>query len=233
MLEPLSKTKLYEEIVRQLMDKIKSGQLKPGDKLPTERELTLQCNVSRAAIREALSALEMMGITESKAGSGTYIKAMTLDNLLDSFAGLITKNDRLIMDTLQVRFILETEIARLAARKATPQDIAALEKTLSNMEQEIAHGQIGLVGDNEFHTQLAVIADNLAMVSILGLCGELLSSTRQAALKALGDPSVAMRHHRAILDAIKNKDETKAALLMQEHLQKAYHNVEKQLLHIS
>ena len=91
MLEPLVKTRLYEEIVKQIINRIKSGELKPGDKLPTERELASQLKVSRTAIREALRSLEVMGVIDSKVGSGTFVKEMSLDSLMDPLQAYLKK----------------------------------------------------------------------------------------------------------------------------------------------
>ena len=225
MLEPLTKTRLYEEIVKQIINRIKSGELKPGDRLPTERDLALQLNVSRTAIREALRSLETMGVIDSKVGSGTYIKEMSLDILMNSFAGVLSKNARLIIELIEVRLLLEVEIAKLAARKIDESKIRAIEKTLVLMENEIKDGELGIKGDNEFHNELANAADNLAMTSILWLCGELLASTRKAALKAMGDTKIGLEHHRAILEAVKTGNEEEAGRLMKEHLEMAYRNL--------
>lgn len=225
MLEPLNKTRLYEDIVKQIIDSIKNGELKPGDKLPTERELALQLNVSRTAIREALRSLEIMGVIYSKVGSGTFIKEMSLDILLDLFANILKKNDRLIIELIEVRMLLEVEIAKLAARRINESKIKAIEKALELEEEEIKKGELGIKGDNAFHNELANAADNLAMTSILNLCGELLSTTREAALKALGDPRIGLEHHRSILEAVKDGNEKEAERLMKEHLEIAYNNL--------
>ena len=225
MLEPLNKTRLYEDIVKQIIDSIKSGELKPGDKLPTERELALQLNVSRTAIREALRSLEIMGVIYSKVGSGTFIKEMSLDILMDSFAGILKKNERLIIELIEVRMLLEVEIAKLAARKINDNKIQAMEKALKLMADEIKEGGLGVKGDNAFHIELANAADNLAMTSILNLCGQLLSSTTKAALKALGDPKIGLEHHRIILAAVKSGNEEEAGRLMKEHLEIAFNNL--------
>ena len=199
--------------------------MKPGDKLPTERELALQLNVSRTAIREALRSLEIMGVIYSKVGSGTFIKEMSLDILMDSFAGILKKNERLIIELIEVRMLLEVEIAKLAARKINDNKIQAMEKALKLMADEIKEGGLGVKGDNAFHIELANAADNLAMTSILNLCGELLSSTRKAALKALGDPKIGLEHHRIILAAVKSGNEEEAGRLMKEHLEIAFNNL--------
>jgi len=225
MLEPLVKTRLYEDIVKQIMDSIKKGELKPGDKLPTERDLALQLNVSRTAIREALRSLETMGMIYSKVGSGTFIKDMSLDILMDSFSGILKKNERLIIELIEVRLLLEVEIAKMAARRIDENKLQAIEKALKLMENEIKEGGLGIKGDNTFHNELANAADNLAMTSILNLCGELLNTTRKAALKALGDPRIGLEHHRSIMEAVRSGNESEAGRLMKEHLEMAYHNL--------
>lgn len=146
MLEPLIKTRLYEEIVKQIIEKIKSGELKPGDRLPTERDLVVHLNVSRTAIREALRSLKIMGLIDSKVGSGTFIKEMTLDSLMDSFASVLSKNERLIIELIEVRMLLEVEIAKLAVRRIDENKIRVLGKTLLQMENEIKEGGVGIKG---------------------------------------------------------------------------------------
>ncbi|HBP38849.1 MAG TPA: GntR family transcriptional regulator [Clostridiales bacterium] len=225
MLTPVKKTRLYEEIVKQILDKIKTGELKPGDRLPTERDLALQLKVSRTAIREALRSMELMGLIDSRVGGGTFIKEMTLEYLMDPFAGVLAKNDRLIIELIEVRLLLEVEIARQAARKITTPQIDELDNTLAMMEKEIAEGGLGLKGDNAFHQALANAADNLAMMSITRLCGELLNSTRKAALEALGDLQIGVRHHRSIFTAVKAGDSEEAGRLMRLHLETAYQNL--------
>jgi GntR family transcriptional regulator, transcriptional repressor for pyruvate dehydrogenase complex len=225
MLEPIKKSRLYEKIVTQILGMVKSGELKPGDRLPTERDLALQLQVSRTAIREALRSMELMGIIDSRVGGGTFIKEMTLDSLMDPFAGVLAQNDRMIIELIEVRMLLEVEIAKLAARKINDVQIAALEKTLSLMEKEVENGELGLQGDNAFHQALAAAADNLAMMTITRLCSELLSTTRKAALEALKDKRIGVENHRAIFEAVKSKNDVEAGRLMLEHLQIAYHNL--------
>ena len=127
MLKPLKKTRLYEEIIKQLTDLINNGSLKPGDKLPTERDLAVQLNVSRTAIREALRSLEMMGFIESKVGEGTFVKEITLNNVIDPFSSILSKDKKLVAELIEVRILLESEIARLAAARINDDKAAEIE----------------------------------------------------------------------------------------------------------
>jgi GntR family transcriptional regulator, transcriptional repressor for pyruvate dehydrogenase complex len=228
MLVPLKKARLYEEIIKQIKDLIQSGELKPGQKLPTERELVLQLNVSRTAIREALRSLEMMGFVESKVGEGTYIRQVTMDNVIQPFSGILLQNRKLIIELIDVRLLLEAEIARLAAQRINNEKAAAIENAVKLMEIEVKNGDIGLNGDNAFHVAIADAAENTAMSKILEMCGDLLSTTRKATLMIPGQPKKSILDHKKILAAIKAGDEEEAAELMREHLRKAHKNIEKE-----
>jgi GntR family transcriptional regulator, transcriptional repressor for pyruvate dehydrogenase complex len=124
--EPLSRTRLFEDIVQQILDQIKSGDLKPGDKLPSERDLSEMLNVSRNSLREALRALEMMNFIEIKPGEGAIVREVTISNLLDPVTDAISIDQKLMLDLLDVREIIEIETARRAAIKGTEEDFKAI-----------------------------------------------------------------------------------------------------------
>ena len=224
MLEPLRKTRLYEEIVKQLTDLIEEGKLMPGDKLPAERQLADELHVSRTAIREALRSMESMGYIESKVGGGTFVKAISLDNVLHPFSAVLSQNKKLIAELLEVRQLLEAEIAHLAAERATPEDIDLIQSSLDEMCSDIESGGIGLKGDNDFHTALAVASKNSAMSEILRMCAGLLSKSRQTTLRIPGQPSKSLEDHQAIFNAIKNGSVNLASELMKDHIKKAIAN---------
>ena len=224
MLEPLKKTRLYEEIVKQITDLIESGRLQPGDKLPPERLLAEQLNVSRTAIREALRSMESMGYIKSKVGGGTFIKAISIDNILSPFSTILLQDKKLIQELLEVRQLLEAEIAALACQRASQDDIDTMRSTLDNMHKDIESGGIGLKGDNAFHNALAAAAKNTAMSKILGLCDELLSKSRESTLLIPGQPIKSLMDHEEILDAVKTGDAELAKELMKQHIIKAQAN---------
>lgn len=228
MLEPIKKSRLYEKVISQILGLVKNGELKPGDRLPTERDLATQLHVSRTAIREALRSMEFMGLIDSKVGGGTFIRELTMDDLMDPFAAVLANNERLIIELIEVRLLLEVEIAKMAASRISPQKARQIEESLNLMENELASGELGLEGDNAFHQALADAADNLAMMNITRLCSDLLSQTREAALSVMEDRLLAIRHHQAIYEAVKNHDAAEAGRLMREHLETAFHNLLEQ-----
>lgn len=232
MLEPLKKTRLYEEIVKQLTELIESGKLQPGDKLPPERQLADELQVSRTAIREALRSMESMGYIESKVGGGTFVKAISLDNVLSPFSAVLCQDKKLIKELLEVRQLLESEIASLASQRATAENIKELQAALDEMKKDIDKGGTGLEGDNAFHNALAKSSDNSAMSKILSLCDELLSKSRESTLRIPGQPIKSLHDHYEIFNAIKNKDSELSKSLMSQHIIKAQQNYSKYYLDV-
>ncbi|MBR6239302.1 MAG: FadR family transcriptional regulator [Clostridia bacterium] len=227
MLTPLKKTKLYEEISRQIISLINNGELKPGDKLPPERSLAEQLGVSRTAVREALRALESMGYIESKVGGGTFVKELSLENIINPVSQMFKNDEKLINDIIAVRLLLETEMASLAAKSINEEKKEKLENALQYMNDEISRGEVGLVGDNLFHAALAEAGDNSAMSIISDMCAELLSKTRLATLEIPGQSEQSLKEHEGIYEAVANGDSRLASKRMKEHLINAMKNVSK------
>lgn len=221
MLEPLKKTRLYEDIVKQLTDLIEQGKLIPGDKLPPERQLAEELHVSRTAIREALRSMESMGYIESKVGGGTFVRAISLHNVLHPFSAVLCQNKELAYELLEVRQLLEPEIASLACKRATECDIANIQSATELMRKDIENGGIGMEGNCAFHHAIAAAANNTAMSEILSLCDELLSKFRESALNKPGEPKKSLNDHIEILEAVKNGDSTLARHLMKKHIENA------------
>lgn len=217
--------KLYEEIAAQMMEQIRSGALRPGDRLPPERTLAEEYGVSRTAIREALRSMEMMGCVESHVGEGTYIKTPSLQEIVDPFSMLIAQNGRMGGDLIEARLILETEIAALAARRRTDEQLSALEKTLAEMRRDIESGGMGIEADERFHEILVGAAGNEALSTMLNMCAGMLSRTRPLTQSIKGVPKMALKDHTAIFEAVRIQDERTARRLMCGHLNRALKNL--------
>jgi GntR family transcriptional repressor for pyruvate dehydrogenase complex len=227
VLEPLKKTRLYEHIINQLLGLIKNGSLKPGDRLPSERQLAEELQVSRAALREALRSMESMGYIDSKVGGGTFIRSITLDDVISPFSIMLSQDEKLIRELIAVRELLETEIASLAAKNITPEYTERLKQSLENMKKEIESGKNGLIGDNEFHNLLAEIAQNSALSLICELCSELLSKSREATLNLPNQPARTLDDHTQIAYAVIQGSSVNASKLMRQHLRKAQKNLDR------
>lgn len=223
ILEPVRKIRLYESIVKQIQKLITGGTLKPGDKLPPERELAEELQVSRTSIREALRALEMMGYLESRVGvkGGTYIKEVSFSNIVSPFSESLLQHDDFVIDLLETRLVLEIEVARLAAIRRTDSDLQELERAVELMEEDIESGGVGLACDNQFHRVLANAAENRVLQEFVGLCGDLLEVEREDHLRNQeGEPRRALQEHKEMVEAIRARDSGKAQRIMEEHLLK-------------
>ena len=220
-------TKLYEDIAARMIAQIHAGTLRPGDRLPPERALAEEYGVSRTAIREALRSMEMMGCVESRVGEGTFIKAPSLSNIVDPFSMVLTQNRQLGSELIEVRLILETEVAALAARRRTDEQLTDLEQAIQDMKGDIESGGMGVEADAAFHSILAEAAGNEALHVMLDMCEGMLSRTRPITQAVKGVPKMALKDHAAICEAIRIRDEKAARRLMRTHLNRALRNLTK------
>lgn len=221
MIEPVKKIRLYETITNQIKHLIQDGELKPGDKLPSERELAERMNVSRPSIREALRTLEMMGYLESKVGinGGTFIKQITIDTIISPFSALLLQNEDYLLELLEVRLVLEIEVSRLAALRRTDEDITEMQQAIASMEEEIESGKSGYQGDNAFHGSLAKAAHNHVFEQFVAMCGDLLEIERQQHLEEIeGESEKALNQHKLILESIIAQDEEATQSQMRKHV---------------
>jgi len=220
-LEPVKKIRLYESIVKQIQSLISSGQLIPGQRLPPERELADELGVSRTSIREALRSLEMMGYLESRVGvgGGTFIKEASFHNAISPFSQALLQNHDFIVELLEVRLFLETEVARLAAIYRARSEERCSRNAIQQMSDEIERGETGLNGDNKFHHVLADAADNRVLKEFVRMCGDLLEVEREEhLLNKKGESVFALGQHREILNAVKTGDSEAAQRLMRRHI---------------
>ena len=215
----------YEEIAAHMIERIHAGELRPGDRLPPERALAEEYGVSRTAIREALRSMEMMGMVESRVGEGTHIKAPSLSNIVDPFSIVMAQNARLGGELIEVRLILETEIAALAARRRTEEQLRQLEESVRAMRADLESGGMGIESDERFHALLAGAAGNEALSIMLNMCSGMLSRTRPITQAVKGVPRMALKDHAAICDAVRAQDERAARRLMRAHLNRALRNL--------
>jgi GntR family transcriptional regulator, transcriptional repressor for pyruvate dehydrogenase complex len=226
---PIKKTRVSEEVFRQLYRMIREGVFKPGDSLPSERELSEQFQVSRASVREAIRTLSTMGMinTSVGVGGGNFIKEVTLETIILPFAQFLESEEQTLEEMIEFRLVLETEIARIAASKRNEDDLQRIQEAVEGMEQDVAGGEIGLQGDNDFHDRIAAATHNKVFVHMLSLAKTLLSRTREATLSLTGVPLQGLKDHWAIYKAIESGDPDKSADLMRSHISHAMSNFRK------
>lgn len=221
MFKEIGEERPFNGILRQIIENIQSGKLKPGAALPAERNMAETMGVSRAALREALRALELLGILKSVPGGGNYITEDLETWLIGPLSVLFQLNNGRIRQNQQLRAALERENAILAAKKCTPLDAAELWMIIARLdaaEDEKERGQL----DKELHQKIARIADNPMIFSVLSAADKLteniISGTRDYIMRKNQSSSAVDDQHRRLVEAIINGDPQKAEKCMSEHM---------------
>jgi GntR family transcriptional repressor for pyruvate dehydrogenase complex len=225
MFEPLQHKRIYEEVVDIIVQRIRSGELTAGQRLPPERTLAEEMRVSRTSLREALRALESMGYIHSVTGGGNYVNSVSLEHVLSPLSVMVAQDKTLAADIIEVRQHLEVYMATLAARNASRQQISQIYSTILNMQADVENGGNGIEGDNQFHLEIARASQNKAFAIIMKLVAEVLTESRKATLEIPGQPAKSIEDHIAIFEAIRAGDEKRAAEEMSAHLIKARQNL--------
>ncbi len=215
-LRPVRKTRAYEEIVRQLQSLIAQGRLKSGDRLSTERELAQQFGVSRVTVRQALSVLQAMGLVESRIGNGTFARTQVAEvTVLASMLNLPRSN---LVDQLELRRLIEPEVARLAAERATHAQIAQMSRSIELQVKKLDKGVSFVEEDSALHLTIARSTQNALLVRMIESIHELLRGSREASLRERKTMERSLAGHRKIVDAIAKHDAPAARKAMLNHV---------------
>jgi GntR family transcriptional repressor for pyruvate dehydrogenase complex len=214
-------TKVYEQIIEQFKSMISEGTLKKGDKLPSERDLVEQLGVSRAAIREALSALQIIGLVEARQGEGNFIKENFEESLVDPYLLIFMLNGSNKEQILELRRMIEIETVALAAMKITEEEIAELEQCLASLTE--AEDEASKVKwDKKFHYNIAKASKNILIINMMNAVSSLMDSfisdARGSILMISENRDVLMKQHEAILEGIKKHNQSAASEAMRQHL---------------
>jgi GntR family transcriptional repressor for pyruvate dehydrogenase complex len=215
---------ISDQITERVLLLIREQQLRPGDKLPPERDLAVQMGVSRATVREALRSLAMMNVVELRHGSGTYVTSLEPKLLVENFDLVFSLNDNSFLELIEAREVIEPGAIALAAQRITDEEIIELEDVIARSwaclrTQPANFPQL----DIEFHVKTAAISRNSLLTRIMQAIAQLsiASSKRTAVDKGSVDPARverAIRMHQDILDALKAHDSELARKQMFAHL---------------
>ena len=212
----IKQKRVYEDIVGQVQALIQDGLLKPGDRLPPERELAERFQVSRSSLREAIRALALQGLVVSRPGAGTFVSTESVETILSIIAGSINGCRNYLSDIFEVRHLLEPQIAALAAERATTEDIQSMARSLEEQAGQIDRGETGVEGDTAFHFAMTRATHNQALVRVMSTIADVVRQSRDQSLQTPGRPQRSLASHRRILDII-SKGEAEAARPAMEH----------------
>jgi GntR family transcriptional regulator, transcriptional repressor for pyruvate dehydrogenase complex len=217
MFKSIKHTKVSDEIVNQIKSLISDGTLKPGDRLPPERELVNQFGVSRPSLREALNSLVAMGFLELK-GKRTYIKSVASESVQNPLSLLIKADTQKIFDLIEVRKAIEVWGAFLAAQRATEKDIKQLENILEEMRKAFEQGRSWEKQDADFHLGIAQATHNTIQTHMMSTIYDLLRESMARVFKDRTKVKKLLDQHHRIFSAIKNHSPDKARERTLEHL---------------
>ncbi len=220
MYKAIQTERLYEQIVQQIEQRFLSGDLKIGDRLPPERELADQFGVSRTAVREAVNALRQKGLVEVLPGRGTFITNSASEVVRHSL-GLLMKiaGSDGSPDLVEVREIIEPEIAALSAIRANDDHIAVMRDAVAKMDAALEDPDKFIEADLDFHLELAEATQNALIPTLIDSIVDLLREQRAQIFGVAGGPQRGQVHHKRILDAIIQRDPVAAREAMRAHLQ--------------
>jgi GntR family transcriptional repressor for pyruvate dehydrogenase complex len=219
---PVSSKKLYMQIYNQILSEIQSGSFEIGDKLPAERELCEMFGVSRAPIRQALSALELNGIIYSRQGEGVYVKSKQLATDQSFFKSITPE------DIVEARMNIEPLIVKFAVQRATDEDIEELRSTIKQMEDETRAGVYVPETDEKLHGGIAKASHNDLFINIMAV---IINAMKQQEMwKFIRDRTVTrpdyrdvnFREHQLLIKAIEDRNEEEAVKIMTNHMQNLY-----------
>lgn len=218
---PIARTSLSEEIIAQIVDLIKRDVLRPGDRLPPERELCKRFGVGRSSLREALRSLSAMGVIDGRVGEGTFVsdnqqfvqKALQWGMLL---------NRKMVGDLIETRLMLESETAFWAAQRATEEDLRRIEHALSEMASALDDGALFLAADVRFHLAVAGATQNALLASLLeatrGYLQEWIERSLAEEGRAPDRARLSLAQHQRIAHALRLGDAQAARRAMVEHV---------------
>jgi GntR family transcriptional regulator, sialic acid-inducible nan operon repressor len=211
----------YEKVVRRLEEQMLAGKYVPGDKLPSERALMAQFAVGRGSVREALFALQKMGLVALAAGERAYVTRPTAENLLRELSGAarqLLAAPGGVRHFQQARRLFECGMVREAAAKATPEGTRRLFEALEANRTATSVAR-AVASDIEFHYRIAEMSANPVLTALHTALGEWLREQRTTSVQATNARRNAHRAHRKIYDAIAARDPERAAEAMRAHLE--------------
>ncbi len=214
---------LTSQVIDHVLGLIKSGQVKPGEKLPTEKQLTETLGVSRTCVREAMKSLESLRLisVRPKIGAVVLVPAPTALFHGQSFSTLAHLQDT--DDLVEFRSIIEVGLAVLAARKATDNDLAAMRQAMEDHKRALETDGIAYPADLAFHTARAEASKNPFGIAVLQMISEPLTEQRRRTNRVPHSAEVGLRDHKRIFRAIKEHNPDKARQAMISHMKSVGH----------
>jgi GntR family transcriptional repressor for pyruvate dehydrogenase complex len=212
---PVTRPRLYEQVVSQIQAWIADNGVQVGDRLPPERELAARLGVSRATVSQALVAMEVAGMVTVRHGDGVILmEAAGSTKVINA----LRRHAQQLPEIIDARDALETKLAALAAARHTEEDLAAIDDALDLMERDISSGGRGVEGDERFHAAVTAAGHSRLLAKMMAEISDLIRETRIESLAEPDRPVDSLRTHRKIAAAIRAGDADTAAAIMRAHI---------------
>ena len=215
---PIQRQPVAEQVAQQLLGLIQSGNLKPGQQLPPERELATILDVSRPSLREALRALSLLGVVKIRQGGGVYVSALDPESLLGPIHFFISLDDHNIEDLFEARIVVESAIAKLAAKKISSEQLTHLRDLVGDEDSLLDDPQKFIDADVQFHRTIFDAADNSFLIRVATSLHVLGRASREITGYIPGVLKKSIKDHQKILEALEERDAEKAGAAMERHL---------------
>lgn len=225
MFKPVRNIKVYEQVTEQIQNMIVSKELKKGDRLPSERDLAEQLEVSRASVREALRALQIIGLIEVRQGEGSFIAQDFEKTLFQPLSVMFMLQDSKPEEIIQLRKIIEVETAYLAAQRATDEEIEKLRELIERLKvlKDLDDEEASVETDKKLHYYIAETSKNKLLSNVLSVISELMDKfikdARGMILTDEKNKDVLIHQHEAVFKGIEARDPEAAARAMEDHIQ--------------
>lgn len=220
-IQPLKREPLNVEIARKLLDYLLSGSLKPGQRIPSERQLMQAMGVSRSAVREANKSLSLLGLLEIRQGDGTYLRNSGYSLLPQVIDWGLLLEDPYVIDLMEARKYIEIVTAGLAAENRSEKDLEDLRAIIQTMSDSANDIERYVDADTKFHLRLAKAAGNSVFENLLSNFRSLLLVWAKKILEAAGETETSLAMHTPILEAVEQKDSEAASQAMVAHMERS------------
>lgn len=220
-IDPIKRESIATQVARRLVEYIISGEIEPGARMPSERQLAEAFGVGRSAMREALKSLSMIGLIDVRQGDGTYLKRADTALLPQIIEWGLLIGEQRTLDLVDARQCIEIDLAGLAAQRRTDDDIAELERIIRRMERSANDEDAFVEADVSFHLKVAEAARNSVLRDIHSSIQALLRAWIGRVIHAADSTLPSFEEHPPILEAIRDRDPDRAKLAMESHMQSA------------
>lgn len=218
-MKPIERTTLAASAFEQLISHVVNGDWKPGDRIPPERELCQQLGIARTSLREALKAMELVGMLDSRVGDGTFVcprSEFLARPLLWAFTGT---DETELRDVMEARVLLERDLAGLAAERGSEEEIAEIGEAVRAMRDSVVTGTSMIEADMRFHLAVAEAAHNGVLQNAVQLLRNLMRHWINLKLLIPNVPTRVLNQHDQIYEAIRRRDAERARAAMRKHLE--------------